>query len=134
MSEQIETINADGYLKRNFLSIPTATAALTLQEAMKRSLEVYQQRKAKLDAYAKNPKADQAYLRECDRNLKADVDLYNYSLQLIDRIEVSEKNASLEFDTLNAQLIREMAENIKLINENVSLRCQLNALKANGAN
>ena len=124
MEEPINTIK-DGYLKRNFITIPTASATLSLTESMKRSLEVYEARKKKLESYAKNPKADKAYIRECDLHLQADAYLYNYALQLIDRLEVVEERVSVEFDSINTRFIQEIEENKKLITENIALRKQL---------
>jgi hypothetical protein len=128
MSEIIETIE-DGYLKRNFISIPAATSAMTLQEAMKRSLEVYQKRKAKLDAYAKKPKADKAYIQEIHWQLQADVDLYNSSAQMINDVDDLEKQTGREVDHLNERLILALDENVSLLNQVVALRVQLSKLK-----
>ena len=128
MEEPINTIK-DGYLKRNFITVPTATAALSLQEAMKRSLQVYNQRKRRLDVYARKPKVDKGYLFDLDQELSADADLYNYALKLIERLDVVERGAGLEFDQINNKLIAELAENMKLIEENRSLRKQIVALR-----
>jgi len=129
MSDVIETLE-NGYLKRNFISIPAATSALTLQEAMKRSLEVYHERKKKLDAYAKKAKADQAFIREIHFQLQADVDLYNSAAQMINDIDHLEKQAGVEFDTLNGKLISALDENVNLLKQVISLRQQLSNHKA----
>ncbi len=128
MEEPINIIQ-DGYLKRNFITIPTATATLSLQEAMKRSLQVYNKRKKRLEAYARKPKVDKLYLFDLDQELSADADLYNYALKLIERLDVVERGAGLEFDQINNKLIAELAENMKLIEENRSLRKQIAALR-----
>lgn len=116
-------------LDNSYLANPTVNTVSDLLEAMKNSKAVFQERKTRFASYSKSElkkaQPNHALLAQLDYELKCDLMLFNLAEQLISNTQYVEARLQDEFDYLKNWLRSEQMENIKLVEENFTLKLTL---------
>jgi hypothetical protein len=108
-------------LDNSYLAAPVINTASDLLEALIVSQKVYQDRKERLDKFAKkNPESP--LLAQLDYELIADANLFNLAEKLIENTQYVESKLQAEFNELKAWLLDEQSKNIKLFEENATFK------------